>query len=307
MKILVTGGAGFIASHIVDSLIEKGHDVVVVDNLVTGQKTNLNKKARFYEMDIQDKKVEDIFKKHKFDLVNHHAAQMNVRVSVDDPIFDANNNILGLLNLLNNSVKYGVKKFVFVSSGGTIYGDDAKLPIKEDEIKAPASPYGISKITGEYYVKFFSSVHGIKYSILRYSNVYGPRQNPKGEAGVVSIFSTLMLENKTPVIFGDGKQTRDYVYVKDIVNANMLVMDGKGDNDYFNLAIQKEIDVNQLFNAMAKIIGYKGKPSYAPARPGELQRNSLDISKAKKVLGWKPKYSFEEGLKETIEWFRKNQ
>lgn len=307
MKILVTGGAGFIASHIVDSLIEKGHDVVVVDNLVTGQKTNLNKKARFYEIDIQDKKVEDIFKKHKFDLVNHHAAQMNVRVSVDDPIFDANNNILGLLNLLNNSVKYGVKKFVFVSSGGTIYGDDAKLPIKEDEIKAPASPYGISKITGEYYVKFFSSVHGIKYSILRYSNVYGPRQNPKGEAGVVSIFSTLMLENKTPVIFGDGKQTRDYVYVKDIVNANMLVMDGKGDNDYFNLAIQKEIDVNQLFNAMAKIIGYKGKPSYAPARPGELQRNSLDISKAKKVLGWKPKYSFEEGLKETIEWFRKNQ
>ncbi len=305
MKILVTGGAGFIGSHIVDSLIEKGHEVVVIDNLITGQKANLNKKAIFYKIDIQDKKVEEIFKKHKFDLVNHHAAQMNVRVSVDDPIFDANNNILGLLNLLNNSAKYGVKKFIFVSSGGTIYGDDAKLPIKEDEIKAPASPYGISKITGEYYVKFFSNVHGLKYSILRYSNVYGPRQNPKGEAGVVSIFSTLMLENKTPVIFGDGKQTRDYVYVKDIVNANMLVMEGKGDNDYFNLAIQKEIDVNELFDAMSIIIGYKGKPIYAPARPGELQRNSLDISKAKKILGWKPKYTFEEGLKETVEWFKK--
>ena len=305
MKILVTGGAGFIGSHIVDSLIAKGHEVTIIDNLFTGQKENINPKAKFYNIDIADPKIDEIFKKHKFDLVNHHAAQMNVRLSVDDPMFDARCNIMGLLNLLHCSVKYKVKKFIYVSSGGTIYGDDAKIPIKEDSIKNPASPYGISKITGEYYLNFYSKVHRLKFSTLRYSNVYGPRQNPKGEAGVVSIFSTLLIQNKTPTIFGDGKQTRDYVYVKDIVNANMLVMEGKGDNDYFNLAIQKEIDVNELFERMAKIVGYKGKPNYSPSRPGELERNSLDISKAKKILGWQPKYSLDEGLKETIDWFKR--
>lgn len=306
MKILITGGAGFIGSHLVDAYIAEGHDVTVIDNLSTGQKKNLNPKAKFYELDIQDKKVEDIFKKHKFDIVNHHAAQMNVRISVEDPIFDAKSNILGLLNLLENSVRYKVKKFIYVSSGGTIYGDDVDIPTDEEAKKAPLSPYGISKITGEHYLNFYSKVHGLKYTTLRYSNVYGPRQNPKGEAGVISIFSTIMLDDKQPTIFGDGKQTRDYVYVKDIVKANILALT-IGEDDAFNLATGKETDVNQLFEEMARIIGFKQKPIYSEARPGELERNCLKITKAKNILGWQPAYALKDGLKETIDWFKNEQ
>ncbi|MEM3374564.1 MAG: SDR family oxidoreductase [Candidatus Woesearchaeota archaeon] len=304
MKVIVTGGCGFIGSNLVDELIKLKHDVVVIDNLSTGKKENLNPKARFYLVDIREKeKVEDIFKKEKPEIVNHHAAQIDVRKSVSDPGYDASVNIIGLINLLKASVDNKVKKFINVSSGGVIYGDDAKLPIKENEKKNPISPYGISKLSGEYYVNFFNKIYGLNFTTLRYSNVYGPRQDPKGEAGVISIFSNLMLNNKQPTIFGDGKQTRDYVFVKDVVNANILAME-KGDNQAFNIGTMRETSVNELFSIMKDIIGFKGNPIYAEARAGELLRNCLDNSKAKKLLGWQPKYSLKEGLKQTIDWVK---
>ncbi len=302
MKILVTGGAGFIGSHVADAYIEKGHEVVIIDNLYTGQKQNINPKAVFYEKSITDD-LSEIFKKHKFDIVNHHAAQMNVTHSVQNPVFDATTNIIGTINLLQNSVKFGVKKFINVSSGGCIYGDEASLPIKENSPKHPGSPYGISKATAEKYVRLFSKIHGLKYTTLRYSNVYGPRQNPKGEAGVISIFASLMIQNKQPVIFGSGSQTRDYIYVRDIVMANLAVLE-KGDNEAFNFGIGKETTVNELYSMIKEITGYKNNPVYKPSRPGELMRNCLDISKARRILGWEPRFSLEQGLKETVEWFK---
>lgn len=303
MKILVTGGAGFIGSHIVDKYIELDHDVVIIDNLSTGVKKNINPKAKFYEMDINSKDVEDIFKEHKFDIINHHAAQMNVRVSVDDPIFDAKSNILGLLNLLNNAVKYEVKKFIFVSSGGVIYGDDVELPIIETAKKDPQSPYGISKITGEYYLKFFNKVHGLNFTTFRYANVYGPRQNPKGEAGVISIFTTKMLKNEQPIIFGDGKQTRDYVYVKDVVTANISALE-KGNKEAFNIGTSVETNVNDLYDMVKSLTNYSKDVMHVEERAGELQRNALNTSKAKTLLDWEPKFNLNTGIKETIEWFK---
>jgi UDP-glucose 4-epimerase len=304
MKILVTGGAGFIASNIVDAMIEHGHEVVVVDNLSTGKKENLNKKAKFCKIDIRDKGLEKVFAKENPQLVCHHAAQIDVRKSVVDPIHDAEINTLGFLNVMQNSVKYGVKKVINVSSGGVIYGEDAKLPIREDyEPKKPLSPYGITKLDAERYLYFYNKIYGIKFTTFRYSNVFGTRQDPHGEAGVVSIFSSMMLTGKTPTIYGDGKQTRDYVYVKDVVAANLLAIE-KGDNEAFNIGTGKEVDVNTLFNAIKEITGFKNSPSYAPARQGELARNCLNTDKAKKILGWQPEYSLKDGLKETVEWIK---
>lgn len=305
MKVLVTGGAGFIGSHIVDGYLVEGHNVVVIDNLSSGKKENIHKKTKFYCLDITDKaKLKNIFEAEHFDIVNHHAAQIDVRKSVSDPLFDAHTNIIGLLNLLQNSVAHRVKRFIFASSGGVIYGDDAVLPIQEHAKKNPLSPYGISKLTSEYYLNFYHTVYGLSFTILRYSNVYGPRQNPHGEAGVISIFSRLMLQGKKPTIFGDGAQTRDYVYVKDIVYANLLALE-KGDNEAFNIGTGKETNVNELFEIIKRIVGYKGKVKYEKARAGELLRNCLDITKANKKLGWKPRHSLEQGLKETIDWMRK--
>ncbi len=303
MKILVTGGAGFIASNLVDKLVEKGHDVSILDNLSTGKKENLNPKAKFYKADVRDKSIENIFKKGNFDIVSHHAAQIDVRKSVADPYFDAEINIMGLLNVLKNCARFKVKKIINVSSGGVIYKDNAKLPINEDETKGPISPYGIAKLTSEYYVKFYSSIYGLKFTSLRYANVYGPRQDPKGEAGVIAIFSNLMLQGKQPKIFGDGKQTRDYVYVKDVVDANILATE-KGDDEAFNIGTGIETDVNKIFSVIKKATGYSGNPSYLPARPGELTKSCLNISKAKKILGWQPKYTIEQGLRETIDWVK---
>ncbi len=303
MKILVTGGAGFIGANLVNALIEHGHDVVIIDNLVTGKKNNLNPKAKFYNIDIRDKDIEKIFKEHNFDIVNHHAAQIDVRKSVENPVYDRDVNVIGLLNLLQNSIKYKIKKFINISSGGVIYGDDAELPIKETAKKNPLSPYGISKLSGENYMYIYNKLHNLKYTTLRYSNVYGKYQDPKGEAGVIAIFSNLMLDKKQPVMYGDGKQTRDYVYVKDVVNANLLAME-KGDYEAFNIGTGTETSVIELFNIMKKITDYQGEPKHEPARPGELLRNSLDITKAKKLLNWQPKYTLEEGLKETIAWVK---
>ncbi|MBT3464297.1 NAD-dependent epimerase/dehydratase family protein [archaeon] len=305
MKFLVTGGAGFIASHVVDKLIDEGHEVVIIDNLSSGKKKNLNPKAKFYKIDIRDKKIENIFKKEKPDIVNHHAAQLDVRVSVDRPEYDADINLMGLLNVLNNCVKYNVKKIIYVSSGGVVYGDNQNFPLKEDEPKAPISPYGITKWTGEMYLQFYSNIHKLKYTALRYSNVYGPRQDPHGEAGVVAIFSRKMINNEDIVIFGDGTQSRDFVFVKDVVNANILSINN-GDNEAFNIGTSETTSVNKLFKILKSISGFKKDKENTPSRPGELQKNCISNKKAKKLLGWKPTYSLEEGLKITFDWIKEN-
>lgn len=303
MNILVTGGAGFIGSHVVDRYIGLGHDVIIVDNLSTGKKENINPKVTFYEMDIRDKKITDVFQKHDIDIINHHAAQMDVRVSVEDPVLDADINILGLLNLLQNAIKHNVKKIIYVSSGGVVYGSPEKMPPKEGFEFAPESPYGVTKMTGEYYLRYYAKVHGLKFTALRYSNVYGPRQNPHGEAGVVAIFSKRMLNSEECFIFGDGKQTRDYIYVGDVVDANIAALD-RGDDESFNIGTSVPTSVNDLFAGIAKIAGYEKQPAYKEARKGEVQENYLDIDKAKEKLSWIPKTKLDEGLKKTYGWIK---
>ncbi|MBD3202987.1 NAD-dependent epimerase/dehydratase family protein [Candidatus Woesearchaeota archaeon] len=305
MKILVTGGAGFIGSNLVDELIKKNYEVVVVDNLSSGKKNNLNPKAKFYKIDIRDKKISKIFDKHKFDLVNNHAAQISVTKSVRNPIEDAQINIIGLINLLENAKRTGVKKFINVSSGGVVYGEKGNMPFSEKDPFNPKSPYGVSKTAGEYYLNFYNEIHNINFTSLRYSNVYGPRQDPHGEAGVIAIFSRLMLNGKQPKIFGSGEQMRDYVFVEDVVDANIKSIK-KGDNEAFNIATQKPTSVNELFSIMKELTGYNGEPKYASERPGEVFKNFLDISKAEKKLGWEPKYDLKSGLKKTINWFKNN-
>jgi UDP-glucose 4-epimerase len=305
MKILVTGGAGFIGSNVADRYIGLGHDVVIIDNLSSGKKENINPKAIFYKMDITDKKVRNVFAKHKFDLINLHAAQIDVRKSVEDPIFDANTNIIGLLNMLQNAVKYKVRKVIYISSGGVVYGEPEKMPPSEDYPFHPESPYGITKTVGEYYIRFYAKVHGLKFTALRYSNVYGPRQNPHGEAGVVAIFSNKMLKKEELNIFGDGTQTRDYVFVGDVVEANVLALK-KGDNESFNIGTGKRTSVNELYSKLSKISGYTKKPKYLSARKGELAENYLNAQKAKEIIGWTNKMDIDAGLKKTFDWIRKN-
>jgi len=302
MRILLTGGAGFIGSNLTDELISKGHEVIVVDDLSSGKQKNLNPKARFYQMDLRDPRLSEVFEKHKPDIVNNHAAQISVTNSVSDPIKDAEINIIGLLNVLKNAKEYGAKKVISVSSGGVVYGEPP-LPAREDMPFDPLSPYGISKTTGEFYLRFYSKVHGLRYTIFRYSNVFGPRQDPHGEAGVIAIFSRLMLKGNQPKIFGTGEAQRDYVYVKDVVNANILAME-MGDQEAFNIGTGTPTSVNELFRKLMAATGYKGEAKYEPERPGELMKNYLDASKAKAILGWQPKYSLEDGLKETVEYFR---
>ncbi|MBQ4178490.1 MAG: SDR family NAD(P)-dependent oxidoreductase [Elusimicrobia bacterium] len=304
MKILVTGGAGFIGSNIVDALIEKKHKVVIVDNLATGNIKNVNKKAKFYKVSVCDKKkIDDIFKKEKIDIVIHHAAQLDVRKSVADPCFDADVNIKGTLNILEACKNTKVKKIIFASSGGTIYGEcGAKAP-DEKAFANPLSPYGVAKLSVEHYIKAYSALFGLKYTVLRYANVYGPRQDANGEAGVVAIFIGKMTANKEVFIFGDGKQLRDYVYVKDVVSANIKSLT-KGNNEVINIGTNKTTSVTKLAAELSKIIGYEKKPVFKPKRKGELFKSFLNISKAKKVLGWEPKVSIVEGLKNTVEYFK---
>lgn len=305
-KVLVTGGAGFIGSHLVDALINKGQKVVVVDNLSTGQKQNLNKKAKFFKMDIGDAKLEKIFKKYTITHVFHCAAQINLRESVKDPINDADTNILGALNLLENACHHGVKKVVFSSTGGAIYGDASVVPTPETFCAKPISPYGIAKLTVEHYLHYYNTVWGLNYTVLRYANVYGPRQNSKSEAGVISIFCNKILNSEQPVINGTGKQTRDYVYVGDVVAANLLAWKSPKIGIY-NVGTGIETNVNQLFELIKQNFDdYDVDVEHGPAMPGEQKRSCLDTKKIKHDLGWQPKVELGKGIKLTAKWFREN-
>ncbi|MEJ2616556.1 MAG: NAD-dependent epimerase/dehydratase family protein [Ignavibacteriaceae bacterium] len=303
MKILITGGAGFIASQIADAFIDEGHDVFILDNLSTGFEKNVNPKATFIKKDIGDKSLSELFEKEKFDVVNHHAAQMDVRRSVADPAFDANTNILGTINLLQNVIKTGVKKFMFASTGGAVYGEQEYFPADEKHPTSPLSPYGISKLAVEKYLFFYNAQYKLNYSILRYANIYGPRQNPFGEAGVVAIFSTKLLKNEQPIINGSGKQTRDYVFVGDVVKANLITLKDEAANIY-NIGTSKETDVNQLFNMLNKIAESNKEEKHGPAAPGEQMRSVITSDKLYNTFKWRPSTTLQEGLQKTVNFFR---
>jgi len=306
MRILVTGGCGFVGSHLVDELIKQGHRVVVVDNLSTGKKENLNHKARFYQIDIQDPEISQIFQKEKPEVVFHFAAQIDVRKSVEDPMSDAKINILGSLNLIQDFIQVsGHKKFIFASSGGAIYGDTNVIPTPEGHLENPESPYGITKLTVEKYLWFYKKAYGLDYLSLRLANVYGPCQNSKGEAGVVAIFADKMLSGSQPIINGSGCQTRDFVYVKDVVESALLAMK-KEKSGIYNIGTAKETSINEIFRKIKELTGSNCQEIHGPEKPGEQKRSCLDYSKAKKELNWQPKYNLEEGLKETVKWFKEH-
>jgi len=302
MKVLVTGGAGFIGSHIVDALVKDGHHPVVLDNLTTGKVENVNPRAAFFKADIRDKSIAHIFEKEKPEVVFHLAAQASVRISVDDPVADADINVLGSINLLQASVAHGVKKFIFSSSGGAVYGEQSVFPAPEGHPTAPESPYGIAKLTVERYLAFYRAVHGLPSVALRYSNVYGPRQDPHGEAGVVAIFIDRMLTGDTPLINGDGGQTRDFVYVADVVKANMAALVSSHTGIY-NVGSGVETSVNQLHDILKEATGYQGGSEYGPAKAGEQRRSVVDCGLIGKVMGWAPSVPLVEGLGKTAAWF----
>ena len=307
-KVLVTGGAGFIGSHVAEAYLAKGDEVWVVDNLSTGKRENVPAEATFVEMDIRDEALRDLFREVGFDLVNHHAAQIDVRVSVENPGYDAQVNLLGLLNLLEGAREVETQRFVFVSSGGVVYGEPEVRPTPEETAKAPLSPYGVTKLGGEYYLNYYREVHGLEYVALRYGNVYGPRQDPHGEAGVVAIFCNRLLSGTTLTIFGDGEQTRDYVFVKDIVGANMTVSGldladaPKGlDGVAFNVGTGSGISVNRLADVLEGASGSKPGREYAAERAGELRHSTLDAGRLQ-TRGWSCRWTLEEGLTETFNY-----
>ncbi len=307
MKILVTGGAGFIGSQIVDAYIEKGHEVVIIDNLSSGKVENVNPSAKLYKKDINDDGINELFLDEKFDIVCHQAAQMDVRVSVDDPFFDARTNVLGSLNIYEACKNSGVKKIIFASSGGTIYGEQESFPASENHPTNPCSPYGITKLMNEKYLFYYREVCGIDFVALRYGNVYGPRQNPHGEAGVVAIFTNKMLSGGQPVINGDGKITRDYVYVGDVVRANLLALSDEMSGSY-NVGTGVEIDVNYIFRELKRLTGSDCKEVHGPAKSGEQRRSVISYDKLKNNFGWMPETDFAAGLEKTVEYFKsKNQ
>lgn len=303
MNILVTGGAGFIGSHVVDCFLKAGHRVVAVDDLSMGNKKNVNKAAKFYRADIRSKKISRIIKKEHINVIDHHAAQISVPDSVKDPCTDADININGTMNLLKAACKYGVKKVIFISSGGTVYGTPKKFPVSERLPLNPENPYGISKVAGEAYVKFFAGRCGMDYTVLRYSNVYGPRQIPHGEAGVVSIFIERILKNLRPVIFGGGTCVRDYVYVGDAARANVLALKKGGLNE-FNIGTGIPTSVNKLYRVIQKATGFKKNALKGPFRKGDILKNYLDAKKARRILKWKPETGIEEGVRKTYEYFK---
>ncbi len=302
-KILITGGAGFIGSHISDLLIKEGYKVVIIDNLSTGKKENINSQANFYEGDICDYDfLEKVFEKEKPEIIDHHAAQINVRTSLENPQLDAQINIKGSLNLLELSKKYQINKFIFASSGGAIYGDTDERPTPEDHTPRPISPYGIAKLALEHYLHYYNIVWGLPYIALRYSNVYGPRQNPHGEAGVVSIFLERIREKKICYINGTGKQTRDYVFVKDVAQANLKAIKSNFVGK-LNVGTSQETDVNTLLKTIVSNLNTKVQTKNLKGVKGEQQTSCLNFIKIQKKLNWSPKIDIYNGIKKTIEFF----
>jgi UDP-glucose 4-epimerase len=283
MKVLVTGGAGFIGSHLVDRLVQEGHEVVVVDNLSTGKRRNLNRAARFFKLDIQSWRLERVFRNERPNIVMHLAAQMDVRKSLEDPIFDAQVNVLGMLNVLQQSIKHGVRKFVFSSSGGAIYGEQEIYPVPETHVMRPLSPYGISKLCGEQYLSYYQRVSGLQIVSLRYANVYGPRQDPDGEAGVVAIFIQKLLNNEQAIVYGNGRQTRDFIYVDDVVEANLAVMSQETQGTY-NVGTGEETSINDLLRILIAHTNSTCKEVHGPAKNGEQVRSVIDSTKLRQEL-----------------------
>jgi UDP-glucose 4-epimerase len=335
-KVLVTGGAGFIGSHIVDLLIKNNYEVVIVDDLSSGREENINQKARFYKLNITDqKRLAEVFKQEKPDYICHEAAQISVSFSVRDPLFDAHTNILGSLNLLQCCLNQPVKGIVFASSGGTIYGEPEHFPISENYPFRPQSPYGISKVAIEYYLDFYQKNYNLDYISLRYGNVYGPRQDPYGEAGVIAIFIGKMLKGEIPTINGDGEYIRDYIYVEDVAQANLLALqnmvklskvvqekekakekekeiESKGEAtaelkfNVLNLGTERGISVNEIFSLLKKIIKFPHPANYGPPRAGDVRKNILDCRLISEVLDWQLQFDFSAGLEKTVNWFKEN-
>ncbi|MCS6903041.1 MAG: NAD-dependent epimerase/dehydratase family protein [Candidatus Bipolaricaulota bacterium] len=313
MKILVTGGAGFVGSHVVDAYIAHGHHVVVVDDLSTGRRENVNPKAKFYQIDITDfDELREVFAQEQIELVNHHAAQIDPRISVDNPSFDARVNLLGLLHILECCKEFSVRKIIFASSGGVLYGDAERIPSPEESPKRPLSPYGVAKLASEHYLFSTKHTHQIEYIALRYANVYGPRQPAKGDGNVVSTFARLLAQGQSVTIFGDGEQTRDFVFVGDVAWANLLVTERLSelnrrpvrsiDDLAFNIGTGRETSVNQLLAKLQAQIQSNGDARYTPPRAGEVRRNALEIAKAQRLLGFVPRVRLDEGLQQTVRW-----
>lgn len=299
----MTGGAGFIGSHLVDACVAEGHQVTVVDDLFTGHRANVNPAALFVELDIRSRALLQLFESGRFDVVFHQAARGNVRASMDDPWVYADVNVGGGVNLLEAARRNGTRKIVYASTGGCVYGELQYAPADERHPIQPRDPYGASKASFELYLPVYQMNYGLHYTILRYPNVYGPRQDPFGEAGVVSIFTGQMLLNERAVINGDGEQSRDYVFVSDVVRANLL-MAQHGDNDVFNLGWGRGTTVNEIFRKLKNLTGYDGEEVHGPAKLGEVRRNDLDASKIDRVAGWTPQVTLDEGLRQTVEFFR---
>lgn len=310
LNILVTGGAGFIGSHVVSAYLKAGHDVTVVDNLSTGRTVNVDTRAEFFQTDIRSASLQAIFERRRFDIINHHAAHIDVRRSVAHPWHDAEVNILGTLNLLECACRYGAKRLIFASTGGAIYGDEVAYPTPESHPARPSSPYGVAKLAVETYLHYYKTIHGLQSVVLRYSNVYGPRQDPYGEAGVVAIFVERLLKGDRPVIFGDGHQTRDFVFVGDVARANLLALDyltqerSNSGPPVVNIGTGQERSVNELFSVLRVFRPNGPDPIYAPPRLGEQRRSSIDPSYAKRTLEWEPLVPLEEGLRKTWNWFK---
>lgn len=306
MKILVTGGAGFIGSHVVDLYIQEGHEVIVVDDLSTGRISNLNPHASFYQMDIRSDKIAEVFKNEKPEIVNHHAAQMEVRRSLSDPVFDAEVNILASIKLAELSRDYGVRKFIHISSGGAIYGEPEYLPCDESHPVNPLSPYGASKFAFEKYLFLFHANFDLDYTILRYANIFGPRQDPYGEAGVVAIFTGQMLQNKPVLINGTGEQIRDFVYVTDCARANLITLEN-GSQQAYNLGTGIGVSINEIYQHLKNITKYPMDAEYGPVKPGETFRIYLDAKKALVELQWQPEISLKDGLAYTVDYFKQSE
>ncbi len=307
MRILVTGGAGFIGSNIVDRYLAEGHDVAVVDNLATGRRSNLNPRARFHEVSITDTEaLSAVFEAERPEVVNHHAAQMDVRRSVREPQFDAQTNVIGTLNVIEAGRAVGARKFIFSSSGGAIYGQADVIPTPESAPLQPISHYGASKLAGEVYFGLYGRLYGLETTVLRYANVYGPRQNPHGEAGVNAIFANMMLRGERPTIFGAGDKTRDYVFVGDVVEANLLALE-RGAGEVLNIGTGVQTTDQEVYDAVAAAVGFTEPPVYGEERPGDVRHSCVDPSRARAVLGWAPTIEFREGVRRTVQYQREHE